>query len=1098
MKQYTRLKLVVAIGLSIKTSAFVFAEVGVHKSAAGLFQENPHQTDPGLELQRLRNEGIALYESGIALDDALDRFQRSFTLSHQAADAFNVAVVYFKQNKLVETKTWLQQALTQNENFPNAYYLLGVLARAEGDFATAKKLWERTRTLAPDDAYLHYQLALLARADRDMPTFLQSLVNALSLEPDNTAALYQMFGYYQMSGNRELAKETLARFNALKKRERFSRRERQKDPSKLAQPVLIGNGGQKTPGGEPNPIPVFTLTELVPDCTAIAAERLLTATGTNDQETVAVACSDQRLLRTTLTGKGDFTPLGQLPAGTRDMRLEWFDTQGPRVLALTDTGLFLAKNLVGTGDEFLNLSPTAKEPLALADLDGDGDVDIVTGDGQIPFTNANKSRFVQEQILYRKGPLLEKLSQAKTLAVADLNRDGLSDLLILRNDGIFIALGTPNGFNQVLKLADITTALNLISGDFDNDGHLDLAVSMPNTLRLLWNLKLQEQSVTATTQDVKLEFTAPQQITATDFNNDGALDVVVLDTAGQAAMLINQGEHHFATTNLQQWPQMAVNARFIPGDFDADGREDLAYVTVNGKIAVAHNVTEHAGHAIALFANGVRAAPSGLLTQIEIRRGNQYAYRQSSGGIQRLGIGSADYVEVLRLEWTNGFIENKLKIDAAVKPYAFKESERISGSCPSLFVWNGEKFAYFDDAFISGPMGVPMDRDVYFPVHDREYIVIPGEQVQLRDERVEIRFTEELHETVFLDQARLLVIDHPATTEVFPHSRLAPAPAPTAPFYLGQNLIAPAQATGSDGSDLTAIVSTVDKISADFFNRAPQSGFSEPHWMELTVPANVDPKQIDAVLATGWFYYFVSTTMIAQAQASGPSLPWPWIEQEIDGVWQEVTPLGIPTGKNKTAVAPIKPGQLQSHHLRIRSGISVYWDRIAFGVAGDSQPYAQTEAQLSEATERFHGFSGLTAHNPERFDYHTVHYASKWNPMSGHFTAYGPAESLIAAADGRYAIFGSGDELAMSFAVEQPLPPLGQKRSYLLELTGYVKDGDRYTADGWRVEPVPYLGLNQYPAPNDQRLIEAQTRSPYRDRLPLDFSLTTLSRAIGK
>jgi hypothetical protein len=310
---------------------------------------------------------------------------------------------------------------------------------------------------------------------------------------------------------------------------------------------------------------------------------------------------------------------------------------------------------------------------------------------------------------------------------------------------------------------------------------------------------------------------------------------------------------------------------------------------------------------------------------------------------------------------------------------------------------------------------------------------------------------------------------------------------------LARHTIASAHAQGSDGSDLTTILAYKDGVNAKFFNPSPHSGFSDPHWIELTLPDNVEPAQVDALLATGWFYYFVSTTMIAQAQASGPSLPWPWIQQHLNGAWEDVAPLGIPTGKTKTAVAPLK-GLLKSRLLRIRSGISVYWDRIAFGLTGGPSDYKLTPTQLTESVVRFRGFSGLTARNPERFDYHAVHYASQWNPMQGHYTAYGAAEALISTADGRYAIFGSGDELAMTFTLDQPDPPPGQIRSYLLELVGYVKDGDRYTADGWRVEPIPYLGLNQYPAPQDERLQAAQTRTPFRTRIPLDFTLDTVSR----
>jgi hypothetical protein len=985
------LTLVMGIAASLLLAAgfqVLAARDGGQKAAASVFQENPPQSDPAQELQRLRNEGIAKYESGLALDNALREFERAFELSKQAADAFNVAL--------------------------------------------------------------------------------------------------EMYRYYQTSGNRELADQTLAKFNALKKQEKFSRREKPKDPGKLAQPVLPTAAGIF----EVIPVPpAFTVTETQPGCKAVAADGYVTLSGGTVTEAVAVACSDGRLLRAEPAKAEGFADIGKVPADTRDIRLEWFDEKGPRVVALTDAGLFMANGLIGEAQEYNSLLPGAKAPVVLADLDTDGYIGIATGGGKVPLTNAGKLQFVQEEALYKTGLVPGQLDGARAAAVADLQRDGLSDLLILRDDALVVAAGSTSGFREALRLPEAAGASGLVVGDFSNDGRLDVALLMPDSIHFIWNLDLRAGA--AAIQDIKLSFGDLRQLRALDYNNDGLLDLLVVSAEGQA-ILRNQGNRSFSEQPLGKWPKPAAGARFIAGDFYKDGREDITYVTQEGGFAVARNTTEGGGNAIALFANGVKAAPSGLMTQIEVRRGGNYAYAQSSGGVQRLGIGKSNYVEILRLEWTNGFVENKLKIDAAPTVYVFKESERISGSCPSLFVWNGEKFEYLTDTFISGPMGVPFDRGIYFPVRDRELLVIPGDRVKLRDGRLDIRFTEELHESVFVDRARLLVVDHPVGTEVYPHSRLAPVPAPAELFYTAGDLVTAARATGSDGSDLTATLAKVDKVYADFFTRSRNSGFAEPHWIDLDLPDSVDPAAVDALLATGWFFYFESTSMIAEAQRSGPNLPWPWLQQFVDGAWQDVAPVGIPTGKGKTAVVPLN-GQLKSRQLRIRSGISIYWDRIAFALKSGVKTANIAEARLAEATLRFHGFSELIARNPERFDYHSIRYTALWSPMHGRFTAYGPVESLIDTADGRYVVFGSGDELALSFEVDQPPPPPSQTRSYLLEFIGYVKDGDRYTAHpGW-VEPMPYLGLDQYPPPQDERLTEAQIRSPQRTRAPLDFTLTTIS-----
>ncbi|KOR31476.1 hypothetical protein TI04_00545 [Achromatium sp. WMS2] len=1059
-------------------------------SAASMFQTNPTQTDLVQELQRLRNEGIAKYESGLALDNALTAFKRAFELSGQAPDAFNVATVYFKKNDVANTKHWLQVALSKDANFPNALYLLGVLARSSGDFATAKRNWERVHQLAPGDAHLNYQLALLARSERNEAGFLQYLINALALDPNNAAALYQMYRYYQLSGNRELAKETLAKFNAIKKQERFSRRERLKDPSRLSQPILFP--ATNTSGFTVIPVvPQFTLDTVVPSCKPVAAASYVDITKTPLTESIAVACTDGQLLNTEFGAISKLLPIGKVPANTSNIKVEWFDPTGPKVLAITSDKLLLANDVISKPSEYTTIFASAAAPVTLADLDTDGDIDIALGTNQPPLTNASKQKFLQETAFYQTSQLPKALSQAIAVAVADVQRDGVSDLIILNTQQLDVFVGSTIGFTPALQITEAASATNLAVADLSNDGQLDVALVMPNKINILWNLNVTAKDSKPQVQEIVIPFSTVSQLQVTDYNNDGLLDIIILATDGQAVLLRNQGGREFNQQDLGTWPAPAKNTKLMTGDFDNNGQEDLAYLTQQGSLAIAKNHTEGAGHSLAIFTHGVKAAPSGLLTQIEVRRGSNYAYAQAQGQIQHLGIGKDNYVEILRLEWTNGFIESKLKVDAAVTTYKFDESERISGSCPSLFVWNGNKFEYLTDTFISGPMGVPMDRGMYFPVQDRELILIPGNRVKLRNGSLDIRFTEELHESVILDRARLMVVDHPVGTAVYPHSRLAPAPKPLEPFYLTGDLITATKAVGSNGADVTASLASVDKVYADFFKRSPHSGFAEPHWIQLELPYSVDPKAVDALLATGWFYYFESTSMIAEAQRSGPNLPWPWLEQLVDGTWQDVAPIGVPTGKGKTAVVPLK-GMLKSRTLRIRSGISTYWDQIAFSM--QSLPIPEPIiAELTEATMRFHGVSTLIAHNPERFDYHDVHYSTLWNPMGGHYTSYGPIELLLSQADGKYAVFGSGDEIAFSFQIPALQPPAHFTRSYLLELVGYVKDGDRYTAHPGRIEPMPYLGLTNYPAPADARLDNAQTASPFRNRPPLNLTLGTIS-----
>src|SRR5438094_8804989 len=67
----------------------------------------------------------------------------------------------------------------------------------------------------------------------------------------------------------------------------------------------------------------------------------------------------------------------------------------------------------------------------------------------------------------------------------------------------------------------------------------------------------------------------------------------------------------------------------------------------------------------------------------------------------------------------------------------------------------------------------PGERDVPDP---DEYLKVPAGSVKPRNGMLSFRFLEPMEETVYLDQVRLLAIDHPAAYEVFPNERFVSAP----------------------------------------------------------------------------------------------------------------------------------------------------------------------------------------------------------------------------------------------------------------------------------------------------------------------------------
>jgi hypothetical protein len=83
-------------------------------------------------------------------------------------------------------------------------------------------------------------------------------------------------------------------------------------------------------------------------------------------------------------------------------------------------------------------------------------------------------------------------------------------------------------------------------------------------------------------------------------------------------------------------------------------------------------------------------------------------------------------VDTVRITWPNGLIQNETGL-AVNRVAAIKEAPRLSGSCPMIFTWNGERFQFITDVLGVAPLGASSGDGQYFPVDHDEYVSIPGE-----------------------------------------------------------------------------------------------------------------------------------------------------------------------------------------------------------------------------------------------------------------------------------------------------------------------------------------------------------------------------------
>jgi hypothetical protein len=79
---------------------------------------------------------------------------------------------------------------------------------------------------------------------------------------------------------------------------------------------------------------------------------------------------------------------------------------------------------------------------------------------------------------------------------------------------------------------------------------------------------------------------------------------------------------------------------------------------------------------------------------------------------------------------------------------------------------------------------------------------------------------------------------------------------------------------------------------------------------------------------------------------------------------------------------------------------------------------------------------------PEVPDYNHIEGTKQhWRDLIGYYTRYGDIRELVSKIDDRYVIVNSGDEMSLRFP-EQPPPPPGWVRDFVIKGDGWIKDGD--------------------------------------------------------
>jgi Tfp pilus assembly protein PilF len=667
---------------------------------------------------------------------------------------------------------------------------------------------------------------------------------------------------------------------------------------------------------------------------------------------------------------------------------------------------------------------------AWADLDGDGNPDaaIIDGAGRLHvFMNERQGQF-------RERSLPASLPVVRAIAVADANNDGILDLLAVQADGAIIRISDKNeGQSWVTaEIARVPDPANNLAGearlhvaDLDNNGALDLFLSPTQTSAgspagvLIW---LGDDKGTFAPLDHPA---GPAFVfDAADLHGNGKLDLVGLSPDGTPIEGINQAFKNY------HWQVVRPHAVQAVGD--------------------------------------QRINPFGLGGEIEIRSGLLVQKQPITGPQLHFGLGEQSEAEVVRVVWPNGTVRAEFGVKADTD---IVTEQRLKASCPFLFAYNGKQMEFVKDAVPWGSaIGLRINTLGSAQIAATgEWYKIGRDQLVPHDGYYDIRITAELWEVYYYDYLALMAVDHPVGTEIFVDERFV-----IPPLKLGVTTVATphqiARAVDDTGQDVTDIVSTLDGKALASFGRGQYQGITRDHYLEVDLGEDAPKSGPLYLIAQGSIHDTESSVNVAITQGSrwrahGLSVEVPdgrggWVTAQDN--------LGFPAGRKKTILFNLtnifRPGT--PRRVRIRTNLEIYWDCIQWAQGVPDTPLRKVTMDASMADLHYRGYSVMhmpgAARAPEVPDYNQIEGTKQhWRDLIGYYTRYGDVRELVDHIDDRYVIVNSGDELSLRFA-EQPPPPAGWVRDFVIVGDGWIKDGDYNSTFSKTVLPLPYHAKNEY------------------------------------